>query len=100
MEVERVKYLLKSYLRSRIVKIEKHLLFIVEKDKASLLSQSEMEYAWTIYESRKNHFKSEFFDKISKKLNMLDDGVDVPDSIITKPNDKQFVFVRFLISIQ
>ena len=46
MEIERVKYLLKSYLRSRIIKIEKHLLYIIEKDKANLLSQSEMEYAW------------------------------------------------------
>jgi len=38
MEVERVKYLLKSYLRCRIIKIEKFLIFIVEKDKANLLS--------------------------------------------------------------
>jgi GINS complex subunit 4 len=79
MEVERVKYVLKSYLRSRIIKIEKYLLYIVEKDKANLLSPAEMEYAWNIYEARKTHFKSEFFDKISKKLNMMDDGVDVPD---------------------
>ena len=34
MEMERVKYLLKAYLRSRIVKIEKHLFYIVEKDQA------------------------------------------------------------------
>lgn len=46
MELERVKYLLKAYLRSRIIKIEKHLIYIIEKDKANLLSQSEMEYAW------------------------------------------------------
>lgn len=32
MEVERVKYNLKAYLRSRIIKIERHLLYIVEKD--------------------------------------------------------------------
>lgn len=32
MELERVKYLVKAYLRARILKIEKHLLFIVEKD--------------------------------------------------------------------
>ena len=46
MEMERVKYLLKSYLRSRIVKIEKHLLYVVEKDQAHLLSEAEMEFAW------------------------------------------------------
>jgi hypothetical protein len=38
MEIERVKYLLKAYLRTRIIKIEKHLLYIIEKDQASLLS--------------------------------------------------------------
>ena len=32
MELERVKYLLKAYLRARIFKIEKFLLYIVEKD--------------------------------------------------------------------
>jgi len=81
MEIERIKFILKSYLRCRLVKIEKFLLFIVEKDKASLLSQAEMEYAWTLYETRKSHFKSEFFDKISKKLNMMQDDMQVPDEI-------------------
>jgi hypothetical protein len=32
MELERVKYTLKAYLRARILKIETHLLYIVEKD--------------------------------------------------------------------
>lgn len=79
MEVERIKYVLKAYLRARIIKIERHLLFIVEKDKASLLSPGEMEYAWTLYESKKEHFKTEFFDKISKKLNNMEE--DIQDSM-------------------
>jgi len=86
MELERIKFMVKSYLRARILKIEKHLLYIVEKDKAHLLSQSEMDYAWQLYETRKEHFNTEFFDKISKKLNTMQDGQDVPDSMITKPN--------------
>ena len=81
MEVERVKYMLKSYLRARIIKIEKHMLYIVEKDKASLLSPAEMEYVWTLYEAKKAHYKAEFFDKISKKLNSMEDGKDIPDEM-------------------
>lgn len=81
MEIERVKFILKSYLRSRIIKIEKQLLYIVEKDKANLLSKAEMDYAWDLYEMRKQHFNTEFFDKISKNLNLLSDDKDVPDSI-------------------
>lgn len=56
MELERVKYMLKSYLRTRIFKIERYLLFLVEKDQASLLSEAEMQYAWSLYESKKSHF--------------------------------------------
>lgn len=99
LEMERVKYMLKAYLRSRIIKIEKHLLYIVEKDQANLLSQAEMDYAWTLYEAKKDHFNNEFFGKISKKLNMMQEGQDIPDKMITKPNPKEFVFVRFLVSI-
>jgi len=45
-----------------------------------------MKYAWTLYEAKKDHFNSEFFDKVSKKLNMMADGKDIPDAMITKPN--------------
>lgn len=55
-----------------------------------------MEYAWTLCETKKEHFKTEFFNKISKKLNCMSDDSEIPDSMITKPNDNQFVFVRFL----
>ena len=55
MEIERAKYALKSYLRARIVKIERHLLWIVEKDQSHLLSAAEMNYAFSLYEARKTH---------------------------------------------
>jgi len=42
MEIERVKFAVKSYLRTRLAKIEKNLLFIVEKDRSNLLSEAEM----------------------------------------------------------
>jgi GINS complex subunit 4 len=81
MEVERVKFILKSYLRARIIKIEKFLIYIVEKDKANLLSKAEMDYCWELYEMKKQHLNGEFFNKISKNLNMLADDKDVPDNI-------------------
>lgn len=86
MELERVKYLLKSYLRGRILKIEKHLLYIVEKDKAHLLSEAEMQYAWSTFENRREHFKEEFFDKISTKLNTMEEGKDIKDSMSKSAN--------------
>ena len=41
MELERIKFTLKSYLRARLAKVERHLLYIVEKDQSALLSQAE-----------------------------------------------------------
>jgi len=56
MELERVKYMLKSYLRTRLLKLEKQAIYIIEKDLASLLSDPEMQYAWNLYENKKNYF--------------------------------------------
>ncbi len=95
MEAERVKYLLKSYLRTRIFKIERFIFYIVEKDQASLLSENEMQYAWSLYESKKEHFGKVFLNKIASRLNPFE-AESLEDRMITKPNDKEFVFVRFL----
>ena len=49
MDLERIKFVLKSYLRARIVKIERFLLYIIEKDQSQLLSDSEMQFAFNLY---------------------------------------------------
>jgi GINS complex subunit 4 len=72
MELERVKYVLKSYLRTRLAKIERHLLYIVEKDCSELLSPAEIGFAFSIYDKRKSHFNEAFFEKIPKKLNVME----------------------------
>lgn len=72
MELERVKFILKSYLRTRLFKIEKFLLYLVEKDFAHLLSEGEMAYAWSLYEAKKSHFNQAFFVKIPSRLNQFD----------------------------
>ena len=71
MEVERTKFVLKSYMRQRIAKIEKYLLWVVEKDQSALLSNAEMAFAFSLYESRKTHLQENLFDKIPKKLNFM-----------------------------
>ena len=72
MELERIKYLVKSYLRTRLFKIEKFLFYIVEKDQAGLLSEGEMQYTWQLYESKKNHFNAVFFNKVPSRLNTFE----------------------------
>jgi len=95
MELERVKYMLKSYLRTRLFKIERNLFFVIEKDLANLLSESEIEYAWTLSENKKTLFNMGLFSKIPSSLNHFQKET-LDDRLITKPNEKEFVFVRFL----
>jgi GINS complex subunit 4 len=56
MELERVKFLLKSYLRTRLLKIERFVLYIVEKEQGELLSEGEVQYAFNLFESKKQYF--------------------------------------------
>ena len=76
MELERVRFALKSYLRTRLSKIEKLLLYIVEKDCNELLLEAEMQFAFKLYGSRQSYFKNALFDQIPDKLNVLADPVD------------------------
>jgi len=54
-----------------------------------------MAYAWTLSEGRRAHFNHSFFSKMPRRLNPLE-AEAVDDKLITKPNDQEFVFVRFL----
>ena len=56
MELERVKFVIKSYFRVRLAKIERHLVYLIEKDRSELLSESEKIFAFNLLESRKAHF--------------------------------------------
>jgi GINS complex subunit 4 len=97
MEAERIKYMLKSYLRTRLFKIERYILCIVEKDQTALLSDGEIQYAWSLYEGKKNLFSQQFLNKIPSGLNPFEtESQTLEDRMITKPNENEFVFVRFL----
>jgi len=72
MELERVKFVMKSYLRVRLAKIERNLIYIIEKDRSELLSEAEKIFAFNILENRKKHFQQSFFEKVPKELNVLE----------------------------
>ena len=80
MELERVKFVLKSYLRVRLAKIERHLVYLIEKDRSELLSESEKIFAFNLLESRKLHFQQTFFEKVPQELNVLEQD-PVPDRV-------------------
>ena len=98
MELERIKFTLKSYFRARLAKVERHLLYVIEKDQSELLSQAEKVFAFNLYEARKTHFEHSFFKKIPRKLNIMEEE-QLEDCYITKPNLDEFVFIRMLTEI-
>lgn len=69
MELERVKFILKSYLRTRLFKIEKHVLYIVEKEMGDLLSEGEIAYAFNVYENKKQYFDNVMLSKLPEPCN-------------------------------
>ena len=118
MELERVKFVMKSYLRVRLTKIERNLVYIIEKDRSELLSEAEKLFAFNILEARKTHFQQSFFEKVPRELNVFEQD-PVPERIskliarqlicsvkkithtekfsfclVTQPNLSEFVFVR------
>ena len=83
MELERVKFIFKSYLRARLHKIEKYCLYIVEKDCSALVSASEQEFAFAMYQSRLNHFRESFLNKVPPKSShfTMQEDEDIPDQM-------------------
>jgi len=95
MEIERIRYVLSSYLRLRLGKIEMfcdHIL-LEEKnrpaDQASKLSVQEHEFAKTYIGSIQNHLKSVALRHMPAKLETLD-----PAKTADHPNMECYVFVK------
>jgi GINS complex subunit 4 len=104
LEIERMKYMLKSYLRTRLSKIEKLYLHIIRHDKAEMLSDAEIQYAWNYFSNKKEHFEGCFANSLpgSFKDFVEDNGKEndthpnnpVNPELVTPPDVQKFVFVK------
>ncbi|KAH3919657.1 DNA replication complex GINS protein SLD5 [Parastagonospora nodorum] len=100
-ELERFKFLVRSFLRARIKKIDLHPLHIQSLHNASvdtlqpLLSASEYQYLTSHHSLLSTHYSSSFLSQFPASLQRLDDttgGI----SMIDKPDEDKAVFVRAL----
>jgi hypothetical protein len=106
LEYDRLLYYLKKYLRLRLAKIEKNILFIFQKDLASLLSKPEFEFALKFYRHFASQLNGEIFSKVDERygaklfeLNALTPNrSNLGLSMADAPDDNHFVFVRFVDS--
>ncbi|KAI4130143.1 MAG: hypothetical protein LQ347_003493 [Umbilicaria vellea] len=98
-ELERFKFLVRSFLRTRIAKIDKHALYILTNPShKSRLSSSELQYLTTHQSILHAHYRSSFLSQFPAQLQRLDDtagGI----SMIEQPDMDKAVFVRALRDI-
>jgi GINS complex subunit 4 len=95
-EVERWKFLVRSYLRARIAKIDKHTLhYLSTPALLERLSETEVAYATRHQQLLHHHYLSSFLGSFPQNLQNLNDtagGI----SMISGPDEDGGVFVRGL----
>ncbi|KAI5466130.1 hypothetical protein BGZ63DRAFT_348115 [Mariannaea sp. PMI_226] len=95
-ELERYKFLVRSYLRARIAKIDKHTLhYLSSQELRNRLSPTEAAYATRHQALLHNHYLSSFLSSLPQDLqNLNDTGGNV--SMIDTPDLDAAVFIRML----
>ncbi|CAK7263048.1 GINS complex subunit [Sporothrix epigloea] len=95
-ELERYKFLVRSYLRSRIAKIDKHTLhYLSSPELRDRLSETELAYATRHQALLHNHYLSSFLGSFPPTLQNLNDTAG-NISMIDGPDVDGAVFVRLL----
>nr|XP_022908501.1 DNA replication complex GINS protein SLD5 [Onthophagus taurus] len=100
MEVDRLRFLVSSYLRTRLHKIETFVFLIlkseqqrIEKNEDTYLTENEMEFAQSYKESVEQHFE-ETLQNVSGIAN--DEWKNMP----VEPNIHSFVFLKSKVDIE
>jgi GINS complex subunit 4 len=98
LDIDRVKYLLSAYLRTRILKIQALAINIVLKDQFSMLSTKEYSFVEKYFLIKTNHFKKSFLLKIPEDFRKIEheENSKSPD---TGPDLDKHVFIKALDSI-
>ncbi|KAL0948213.1 hypothetical protein HGRIS_010819 [Hohenbuehelia grisea] len=96
-EVERIKFIVRSYLRTRLFKIEKYARYITsDPDIQTRISASERAYASKQAQILDQHFWVTVLQSLPESQAHLDDTPLFTPSMITKPDKSRAVFVHAL----
>jgi len=103
-DIQRMKFLIKDYLRIRLFKIEKYIFYILKNDLSSLLSQNEINFVIDLIKMKSIYFNEgmkklnifvnnfrpflDNFKKMSEKINCLS------EVMIVSPPKNEFVIVK------
>eukprot|EP00037_Helgoeca_nana_P013738 m.126823 g.126823 ORF g.126823 m.126823 type:complete len:218 (-) comp22202_c0_seq2:2568-3221(-) len=92
MEIARIKFLIRSYLRTRLQKIEKYAMFILgDASLLSRLSEHELQYAQEYSENLSKHMTAAVLKDIPVNFAKLDSQTEKED-MVPKPNVDTHVF--------
>ncbi|KAH8126696.1 hypothetical protein ACSS6W_001493 [Trichoderma asperelloides] len=95
-ELERYKFLVRSYLRARIAKIDKYTLhYLSTEELRQRLSPTELAYATRHQALLHNHYLSSFLSSFPQRLQNLNDTAGNV-SMIDSPDLDTAVFIRLL----
>ncbi|KAG8674533.1 GINS complex subunit [Fusarium poae] len=95
-ELERYKFLVRSFLRARIAKIDKHTLhYLSSQELRDRLSPTEVAYATRHQALLHNHYLSSFLGSFPQQLQNLNDTAG-NISMIDSPDLDTAVFIRML----
>ncbi|KAK6629567.1 hypothetical protein RUM43_003384 [Polyplax serrata] len=101
MEIDRIRYVISSYLRTRLEKIESYTFFLLKRDRSipneddRYMSRAEFQFAEQYLESIKSHFHEEASKHTSTLLNSFH-GIDVE----VRPDMRSIVTLKVLRSVE
>ena len=99
LEVERIKYMLRSYFRVRLRKLEKYGMFILQNPTVLMrLSLAEKAYVERYVDLCEHHHKASFLDGIPDKLRDLTTQ-DADTDMVPKPRLDTHVFCKVVEDI-
>ena len=98
LDLDRVKYLLSNYLRTRLIKIQTLAIHIVLTDQIQMLSSKEYAFLEKYYVIKTNHFKKTFLLNIPEEFRRIEreENTISPD---TGPDLDKHIFLKALEEI-
>ena len=104
IDIQRIKFIIKDYLRIRLMKIEKYLFYLLKNNKVDILSQNEIKFAAELMDvkaayfiqglKKMNSLANNFYPFTDKSKPRVEKMQAISDAMITKPAESEFVVVQ------
>ena len=104
IDIQRIKFIIKDYLRIRLMKIEKYLFYLLKNNKINILSQNEIKFAAELMDvkaayfvqglKKMNSLANNFYQFTDKNKTRVEKMQTISDAMITKPSEDEFVIVQ------